>query len=181
MVPTGSRRGGRSHFLPTGKSQAKSGTWNVEVRERQLPRAFQLRIIMHRPVGGGHDQFFDHCGGCQKTICRIAGTEVCETYTRDRTAEAWYRFLNLGVPIALEAGTDVMTDYYRTMPIGTTRLYVHTGGATNFDAYWRGLREGRSFVTTGPMLQFTVDDARGLLLTNSPRSSTSTGTGSRSP
>jgi TolB protein len=73
------------------------------------------------------------------------------------TAEAWYRFLNLGVPIAAEAGTDVMNDYYRTMAVGTTRLYVHTGGATSFDAYWDGLREGRSFVTTGPMIEFAVD------------------------
>lgn len=75
------------------------------------------------------------------------------------TAEMWYRFLNLGVPIALEAGTDVMNNFYRTMAVGTTRLYVDTEGATNFDAYWTAFREGRSFVTTGPMLQFTVEGA----------------------
>lgn len=75
------------------------------------------------------------------------------------TAEAWYRFLNLGVPIVPEAGTDVMNDFYRTMPVGTTRLYVHTGGAQSFDAYWEGFREGRSFVTTGPMIGFEVDGA----------------------
>jgi TolB protein len=75
------------------------------------------------------------------------------------SSDVWYRFLNLGVPIALEAGTDVMNDYYRTMAVGTTRLYVQTGGATTLDAYWRGMREGRSFVTTGPMLQLAVDGA----------------------
>lgn len=74
-------------------------------------------------------------------------------------AEMWYRFLNLGVPILLEAGTDVMNDYYRTMPVGTTRLYVDTDGAESLDAYWRGFRGGRSFVTTGPMIELEVDGA----------------------
>lgn len=73
------------------------------------------------------------------------------------TAEMWYRFLNLGVPVALEAGTDVMTDFYRTMAVGTTRLYVQTGGGESFDAYWESFRAGRSFVTTGPMLLFDID------------------------
>lgn len=76
------------------------------------------------------------------------------------TSEAWYRFLNLGVPIALEAGTDVMNNFYRTMPVGTTRIYVDTGGVENFDAYWDGFRNGRSFATTGPMLQFELDGVR---------------------
>lgn len=71
-------------------------------------------------------------------------------------SEMWYRFLNLGMSILLEAGTDVMNNFYRTMPVGTTRLYVQTGGAESFDAYWRGFREGRSFVTTGPAIEFEV-------------------------
>lgn len=75
------------------------------------------------------------------------------------TSETWYRFLNLGVPIALEAGTDVMNNFYRTMAVGTTRIYVDTQGATSFDAYWRGFREGRSFVTTGPMLRLEIEGA----------------------
>ena len=84
--------------------------------------------------------------------------EVADLWTDELgTAEMWYRFLNLGVPIALAAGTDVMNDYFRTMAVGTTRLYVHTAGATSFDAYWKGLREGRSFVTTGPMIEFDLD------------------------
>lgn len=76
------------------------------------------------------------------------------------TSELWYRFLNLGIPIALEAGTDVMNNFYRTMAVGTTRIYVHTGGRANWDAYWSGLRAGRSFVTTGPMIEFTVSGVR---------------------
>jgi TolB protein len=75
------------------------------------------------------------------------------------TSETWYRFLNLGVPILLEAGTDVMNNFYRTMAVGTTRIYVNTDGNTSFEAYWRGFREGRSFVTTGPVLLLDLDGA----------------------
>ena len=76
------------------------------------------------------------------------------------TAEVWYRLLNFGVPIVLEAGTDVMTNFYRTMAVGATRLYVDTNGATNLTAYWRGMAEGRSFVSSGPILELEMSGAR---------------------
>ncbi len=72
------------------------------------------------------------------------------------TSALWYRFLNLGLPVAPSAGTDVMLNLYRTMAVGTTRVYVHTGGQLNWPAYIRGLSEGRSFVTNGPFLDFRV-------------------------
>ncbi|MDX1393326.1 MAG: CehA/McbA family metallohydrolase [Gemmatimonadota bacterium] len=72
------------------------------------------------------------------------------------TAEVWYRFLNLGIPIAASAGTDVMLDFFRTMAIGTTRVYADTGGELNWPAYIAALREGRSFVTNGPMVRLDV-------------------------
>lgn len=72
------------------------------------------------------------------------------------TSALWYEFLNLGNAVALEAGTDVMTNYYRTMAVGTTRLYVDTKGAANFSDYYTNMRAGRSFVTTGPVLLFTA-------------------------
>ena len=72
------------------------------------------------------------------------------------TAEVWYRLLNFGSPIVLEAGTDVMTNYYRTMAVGATRLYVHTDGATSLAAYWRAMAAGRSFVSSGPILELAV-------------------------
>jgi TolB protein len=72
------------------------------------------------------------------------------------TATLWYQFLNLGHPVALEAGTDVMTNFYRTMAVGTTRLYVQTGGSESLRDYWTSMLAGRSFVTTGPMLLFSA-------------------------
>ena len=43
------------------------------------------------------------------------------------------------------------------MPVGVSRLYVDTEGRPNMAAYMRAMREGRSFVTTGPMLLLEVD------------------------
>jgi TolB protein len=75
------------------------------------------------------------------------------------TADLWYRMLNVGVPIALSAGTDVMNNLYRTMAIGTTRVYVKPTDAATPAGYFAALRAGRSFVTNGPLLEFTVDAA----------------------
>jgi TolB protein len=77
------------------------------------------------------------------------------------TAELWYRVLNVGIPLAANAGSDVMTDFYRTMAIGSTRVFVRTGEADDWPAYLAALREGRSFVTTGPFLDFQVAPAAG--------------------
>ncbi len=85
---------------------------------------------------------------------------VCLWSDERGTAEAWYRFLNLGRPVAPTAGTDVMTDFFRTMAVGTTRAYVHTGGDRTFGAYMDGLAAGRSFVTNGPLVDLRVDGAR---------------------
>ena len=75
------------------------------------------------------------------------------------TTEAWYRLLNVGAAIAPSAGTDVMTNFYRTMAVGTTRVYVKPEGRLTLDSYLAALRAGRSFVTTGPLLQFAVQGA----------------------
>jgi TolB protein len=73
------------------------------------------------------------------------------------TSEAWYRLLNLGLPIAPSAGSDTMQNLYRTMPIGSTRVYAKPDGAMNLKNYLQAVKKGRSFVTNGPMIKFSVD------------------------
>lgn len=72
------------------------------------------------------------------------------------TSDAWYRVLNIGVPLMPSAGTDVMTDFFRTMAVGTTRIYVRVPGELTLERYLDGVRRGRSFVTTAPLLRFRV-------------------------
>ncbi len=75
------------------------------------------------------------------------------------TAAVWQRFLSLGIPIAPSAGTDVMTNFYRTMAVGTARVYARSGEGLNWPAYIEAYKAGRSFVTNGPLLDFRVGNA----------------------
>ncbi|MFH4966575.1 CehA/McbA family metallohydrolase [Gaetbulibacter sp. M240] len=74
------------------------------------------------------------------------------------TAALWHEILNLGIPLALSAGSDVMNDLYRTMAIGATRLYVKPEGELTLGSYLKAIKNGRSFISNGPQLLFTVAD-----------------------
>jgi TolB protein len=88
------------------------------------------------------------------------------------TADAWYRLLNVGVPLAPSAGTDAMVDFFRTMAIGTTRVYVKVPTPMTLERYLAGLKAGRSFVTNGPLLRFTVAGAEPGEAVTSPKPET---------
>jgi TolB protein len=72
------------------------------------------------------------------------------------TGAVWHEVLNLGIPMAASAGSDVMNNYYRTMAIGATRVYVRPDRELDADSYLDALKQGRSFVTNGPLLEFEV-------------------------
>ena len=82
---------------------------------------------------------------------------VCLWSDELATADLWHLFLNIGVPIAPTAGSDVMNNFYRTMAVGATRVFVQTNGADDWASYAAALAAGRSFVSNGPMLEFQVD------------------------
>ena len=66
--------------------------------------------------------------------------------------------LNCGFRMAPGAGTDVFTNWrgIRMMP-GGARQYVETGPGLNWDKWMARFREGRDFVTNGPLLTFQVN------------------------
>jgi len=74
------------------------------------------------------------------------------------TASLWHEFLNIGIPIALSAGSDVMNDLYRTMAIGAARVYVKPEGELTVENYLKALKKGSSFMSNGPQILFTVED-----------------------
>ena len=79
------------------------------------------------------------------------------------TAALWHRLLSIGRPVAASAGSDVMTNFYRTMAVGATRAYVRTAegaGAPDYETHLDGLEAGRGFVTNGPMLEFSLGNAK---------------------
>jgi hypothetical protein len=66
------------------------------------------------------------------------------------TQEIYYHALNCGLQLPPSAGS---ASGVLPNPVGYNRVYVHIDGALTWDAWWEGLRAGRSFVTNGPLLQ----------------------------
>ena len=68
--------------------------------------------------------------------------------------DLYYEFLNLGFRLAAAGGSDVPWGG----TAGDARTYVHTGSSRfTPDAWLAGLRQGHTFVTLGPILEFTVE------------------------
>jgi hypothetical protein len=74
----------------------------------------------------------------------------------DPSVLEWYRFLNLGYRLPIVAGTDKMS---AEVPVGAVRTYGHllSDDALTFDAWAAAVRAGRTFVTSGPILELIVD------------------------
>ncbi len=69
----------------------------------------------------------------------------------------WYRLLNCGLKVPASAGTDVFLNRISSRLPGSDRVYVHCGEKFSYQEWIAGLRAGRTFVTNGPMLRFTID------------------------
>jgi hypothetical protein len=71
----------------------------------------------------------------------------------------YYRYLNGGYRLPLVGGTDKMSG---EVPVGLYRTYVYIPPDQPFgyDAWIDGLTQGRTFLTSGPLLSFLVEGAR---------------------
>jgi TolB protein len=75
------------------------------------------------------------------------------------TAEVWYKLLNLGFKLPAGAGTDATTNYAAPIrgQVGSDRVYVWTPSLpTNVEAWMNELKQGRSFATNGPLIEFKL-------------------------
>jgi hypothetical protein len=89
------------------------------------------------------------------------------SYTSDDlvTAELWYRLLNCGFRLPATAGTDTfMNIATATMfggaicnPPAGNRVFAHVEGGLSTEAWCAAVRDGRTFVTNGPVLDLSVD------------------------
>jgi hypothetical protein len=71
----------------------------------------------------------------------------------------YYRYLNAGYRLPLVGGTDKMSSQ---VAVGQYRTYVYIPPAEEFshEAWQRGLRAGRTFLSGGPLLEFSVEGAQ---------------------
>ena len=82
--------------------------------------------------------------------------------------EHYYRFLDLGFKLTALGGSDFPWCGRGLRPgedqvgpqIGDARFYTYVGGELDFDRWRAGVKAGHTFVTTGPMLEFSVDGHR---------------------
>lgn len=68
--------------------------------------------------------------------------------------EVYYALLNCGFRLAPTAGT---ASGVHPVPLGYSRVYVHLDGDFSLESWLAGLKAGRSFVTTGPMVFARLD------------------------
>ncbi len=72
------------------------------------------------------------------------------------TTDWWYAYLNTGSRLPATAGTDKMLN---TQVSGSVRTYAQVDGRFTYAKWLASLEAGRTFVTTGPMIEFTVNGA----------------------
>ncbi len=68
--------------------------------------------------------------------------------------EMYYHYLNCGFRLTATAGSDKMS---LQPPMGSARTYVKTSGPLTYDAWIEGVRQGRTFISTAPLMEFSVD------------------------
>ncbi|MCX7012173.1 MAG: CehA/McbA family metallohydrolase, partial [Candidatus Sumerlaeota bacterium] len=68
----------------------------------------------------------------------------------------WYRYLNCGYKTAVVGGTDKMN---AATAVGAVRTYarIDPGREFTYEAWKDAVRQGRTFVTYGPLIEFSVD------------------------
>jgi hypothetical protein len=85
--------------------------------------------------------------------------EIVSFADHQATASVWYRLLNLGFRIPAAAGTDAMADYATLRgPVGLNRVYASVpDGPMSHPAWLTALKQGRTFATNAPLLDFSLD------------------------
>jgi TolB protein len=110
---------------------------------------------------GGNDPLQANLGGAKGFIVDAAlrTTDAVE-WSNAGTAGfyPWYAVLNNGLRVTAVGGEDSISSMHRSKLVGSARTYVHTGDrGLDADAWFEGLRRGRAFVTTGPLVELTVN------------------------
>jgi len=83
--------------------------------------------------------------------------DVASLYSDERSsAEMYMRLLNAGFRLAATGGTDNFPDVWRDPPPGTDRTYVQVEGSLSVASWLAGVKAGRTFATTGPLVFLTV-------------------------
>jgi len=137
-------------FSSDGPSEAELGggldtttsRWADEAREQG-----GLVVVAHMPKPNGETAVLLATG-------RADGLEMID-FNHFEHLE-YYRYLNGGYRIPLVAGTDKME---ATIPVGLYRTYASVHGELTFESWMDAVRAGRTFASSGPIIDLIVDGA----------------------
>jgi TolB protein len=127
---------------------------------REARNAKALVDYVHPILGGTRDPFDFTVSAKELPVTAALGlVDVVDIYPWGPAAlDIWYELLNCGLRIAPGAGTDTFANWRSINQVpGASRVYVRTPGELSYAGWIVGLREGRSFVSNGPLLELTVN------------------------
>ncbi|HEU0123762.1 MAG TPA: CehA/McbA family metallohydrolase [Bryobacteraceae bacterium] len=87
----------------------------------------------------------------------IDAMDVLSNAYETASVPLYYRLLNCGFRIGVSAGSDTFLNVRDHYIPGAGRVYVQSGNPLRYDDWLKAYKAGRSFVTNGPIIQFTVD------------------------
>jgi TolB protein len=110
---------------------------------------------------GERDPLEAELGGAKGLIvdAALGTTDAVEWSNSGRaTFFPWYALLNNGLRVTATGGEDSISSLHASKLVGSARTYVYTAErGLDADAWFEGLRRGRAFVSTGPLVELTVN------------------------
>lgn len=132
---------------------------NTMVAE-EARRANAVVDYVHPIVGQTRDPFDFTVSAKELPVTAALGlVDVVDVYPWGPIAlDIWYELLNCGLRIAPGAGTDTFANWRSINQVpGVSRVYVRLPGELSYSGWIDGLRQGRSFVSNGPLLELTAN------------------------
>ena len=71
--------------------------------------------------------------------------------------KVWFRMLDNDFHIACTGGEDSIVDLHNRKLLGSIRTYAYLGKDFSVEAWYRALKQGRTFFSTGPLLDFRIN------------------------
>jgi hypothetical protein len=113
------------------------------------------------PYGGDADPLEGDLGGGKGFLmdAALGTTHALEWSSANRAGfHPWYAALDAGLRVTATGGEDSISNLHRSKLVGSFRTYVHTGDrGLDMEAWFEGLRAGRAFVSSGPLLRLEVE------------------------
>jgi TolB protein len=116
---------------------------------------------VHAFQGPDRDPLAADLGGGKGLIvdAALGTTDAVEWSNSGRaTFFPWYALLNNGLRVTAVGGEDSISSMHASKLVGSARTYIYTGErGLDADAWFEGMRKGRAFVSTGPLVELTVN------------------------